>query len=63
MHQCSVFTSVYYPNEPEHYIINEIHSDLRHVTIAQYLGGGVYFWLVNMYNLSLFYYCFALFGT
>ena len=40
MHQYSVFNSVYYPKERENYTINEIHSDLRHVTIAQHLGVG-----------------------
>ena len=32
MHQYSVFNSVYYPKERENVTINEIYSDLRHVT-------------------------------
>ena len=64
MHQYSVFNSVYYPKERENYTINEIYSDLRHVTsrhvtIAQHLGGCVGVWLVITYNVALFYYCFA----
>ena len=62
MHQYSVFNSVYYPKERENYPINEIYSDLRHVTIAQHLGGGVDVWLVITYNVALFYYCFAVFS-
>ena len=42
MHQYSVFNSVYYHEELENDTINEIHFDLRHVTIAQHLGGGVH---------------------
>ena len=62
MHQYSVFNSVYYPKERENDTINEIYSDLRHVTIAQHLGGGVDVWLVITYNVALFYYCFAVFS-
>ena len=46
----------------ENNIINEIDSDLRHVTIAQHLGGGVHVWLVVAYNVALFYYCFEIFS-
>ena len=56
MHQYSVFNSVYYLKERE----NEIHSDLRHVTIAKYLGGGVNVWFVIAYNFALIYNCFAI---
>ena len=63
MHQYSVFNSVYYPKECENVTINEIYSDLRHVTIAQHLGGGVDVWLVITYNVALFYYCFAVFSS
>jgi len=35
--------------------INEIHSDLHHVTIVQDLGGGVHVWLVTAYNVALFF--------
>ena len=49
----------YYTKKREIDKINEIHSDSRHVTIAQHLGGGVYFRLVIAYNIALFYYCFA----
>ena len=62
MHKYSVFNGVYYPKERENVTINEIHSDLRHVTIAQYLRGGVHVWLVITYNVALFYYCFAIFS-
>ena len=62
MHQYSVFNSVYYHKEREHYTVNEIHSDLRHVTIAQHLGDGVHVWLVIAFNVALFYYCFAIFS-
>ena len=62
MHQYSVFNRVYYPKERKNVTINEIHSDLRHVTIAQHLGGGVHIRLVITYNVALFYYCFALFS-
>ena len=62
MHHDSVFNSVYYPKERENDTINEIHSDLRHVTIAQHLGGGVHVRLVIAYNVALFYHCFAIFG-
>ena len=62
MHQYYVLNSVYYPKERNNYTINDIRSDLRHVTIAQHVGGGVYVWLVNVYNLALFHYCFALFS-
>ena len=62
MHQYSVFNSVYYPKERENYTINEIHSDLRQVTIAQHLGGRVHVWLVIAYNVALFYYCFTIFS-
>ena len=62
MHQYSIFNCVYYHKERENYSINEIHSDLRHVTVAQHLGGGVHVWLLNVYNLSPLYYCFALFN-
>ena len=55
MHQYSVFNSVYYPKERENDTINEIYSDLRHVTIAQHLGGWVDVWLVITYNVALFY--------
>ena len=41
MHQYYVFNSVYYPKERENDTINEIYSDLRYVTIAQHLVGGV----------------------
>ena len=61
MHPYSVFNSVYYPKERENDIINEIYSDLHHVTIAQHLGGGVDVWLMITYNVALFYYCFAVF--
>ena len=49
----------YYTKKREIDTINEIHSDLRHVTIAQHLGGGVHVQLVIAYNIALFYYCFA----
>ena len=62
MHQYSVFNSVYYPKERENVTINEIYSDLRHVAIAQHLGGGVDVWLVITYNVALLYYCFAVFS-
>ena len=62
MHQYSVFNSVYYPKERENDTINEIHSDLRQVTIAQHLGGWVDVWLVITYNVALFYYCIAVFS-
>ena len=64
MHQNCVFNSVYYtkPKEREHDTINEIHSNLRHVTIVQHLGGWVHVWLVIAYNVALFYYCFAVFS-
>ena len=39
MHQYSVFNSVYYPKERDNNAINEIHSDLHHVTIAQHFEG------------------------
>ena len=61
MHQYSVFNSVYYPKERENDTINEIYSDLRHVAIAQHLGGWVDVWLVITYSVALFYYCFAIF--
>ena len=54
MHQYSVFYNVYYHKEREHDTINEIHPDLRHVRIAQHLGGGVHMWLVITYNVALF---------
>ena len=54
MHQYSVFNSVYYPKERENYTINEMYSDLRHVTIAQHLEGGVHVWLGITYNIALF---------
>jgi len=53
MHHYSVFNSVHYPKERESDTINEIHSDLRHVTIAQHLGGGVNVWFVIAYNFAL----------
>ena len=53
MHQYSVFNSVYYPKERENDKINEIYSDLRHVTIVQHLGGWVDVWLVITYNVAL----------
>ena len=62
MCQYSVFNSVYYPKERVNDTINEIHSDLRHVTITQQLGGEVHVWLVSAYNVALFYYYFALFS-
>ena len=62
MHQYYVFNSVYYPKERENDTINEIYSDLRHVTIAKHLGGWVDVWLVITYNVALFYYCFAVFS-
>ena len=62
MHQYSVFNRVYYPKERENVTISEIHSDLRHVTIAQHLGGGVHVWLVITYKVALFYDCFATFS-
>ena len=62
MHQYSVFNSVCYHKDRENDTINEIYSDLRHVTIAQDLGGGVVVWLVITYNVALFYYCFAVFS-
>ena len=34
MHQYSIINSAYYPKERENDTIGEIHSDLRHVTIA-----------------------------
>ena len=37
----NVVNSVYYVKERKTYIINETHSDLRHVTIAQQLGWGI----------------------
>ena len=42
--------------------IAEIHSDLRHVTIAQHFfgGEGLHDRLVSSYNVAVFYYCFAL---
>ena len=60
MHQNSVFNSVYYYKERENDTINEIHSDWRHVTISEHLGGGVHVWLMIAYNVALFYYCFAI---
>ena len=42
MPQYSVFNSEYYPKERENDTINEIHCDLRHVTIAQHLGALLY---------------------
>ena len=45
MHQDCLYIRVnYYPKKRENDIINEIHSYLRHITIAQHvgLGGGVY---------------------
>ena len=45
----------YYTKKREIDTINEIHSDLRHVTIAQLLGGGVHVRLVIAYNIALFY--------
>ena len=62
MHQYSVFNSVYYPKERENDTINDTYSDLRHVTIAQHLGGWVDVWLVITYNVALFCYCFAVFS-
>ena len=62
MHQYSVFNRVYYPKERENDTINEIHTNLSHVTTAQHLGGGVDVWLVITYNVARFYYCFALFS-
>ena len=72
MHQYSVINSVYVGQEHvfitiryvrENDTTNEIHSDLRHVTIAQHLGrGGVQVWLVTAYNVALFYYYFAIFS-
>ena len=53
----------YYPNKRENDTINEIHSDLRYITIAQHLGGGVHDPLVIAYNVALFYYCFAFFSS
>ena len=41
-------------------IINEIHSVLRHVKIAQHLVGGEYVRLVIAYNVALCNYFFAL---
>ena len=61
MHQYYVFNN-YYRKERENDTINEIHSDLLHVKVAQYLGGGVHLWLVITYNVTLFYYCFAIFS-
>ena len=43
MYQHSVFNSVYYPKERENDTMNEFHSDLRHVKIAQHLGGSYMF--------------------
>ena len=63
MHQYCVFNSVYYPKERDNDTINDIHSDLRNVTIAQHLGGGLHVWLVIAYNVALIYYCFAIFGS
>jgi len=40
--------------EIEKYTFNEINSDLRYVTIAQHLGGGVCIWFVNVHNLLPF---------
>ena len=55
MHQYSVFNSVYYPKERENDTINEIHNDLRLVTIAQRtLRGWVRVWFVialSAYNV------------
>ena len=62
MHQYCVFNNVYYSKERENDTINEIHSDLRHVTIAQHVGGGVHVWLVIAYDVALFYYGFAIFS-
>ena len=39
MHQCSDFNGVYYSKERENYTINDIHSNLCHVTIVQTLRG------------------------
>jgi len=51
---------MYYLEERESNTMNELYSDLRHVTIAiAHLGDGAYLWFVNMYNLALFYCCFA----
>ena len=44
----------YYSKKRENDTINEIHSDLRHVTIAQHLEGGVHVWRVITYNVALF---------
>ena len=62
MHKYSVFNSVYYPKERENDTINDIYSDLRHVTIAQHLWGWVDVWPVITYNVALFFYCFAVFS-
>ena len=62
IHRHAVFNSVYYTKECEDYTINKIHSDLRHVMIAQHLGSGDHVWLVHVYNLALCYYCLALFS-
>ena len=62
MHQYSVVNSVHYSKERENVTINEIHPDLRHVTIAQHLGGGVHVLLVITYSVALFYYCLAIFS-
>ena len=39
----NVFNSVSYVKEGKTYILNENHSDLRHVTIVQQLGVGYMF--------------------
>ena len=52
----------YYPKKRENDTINDIHSDLRHITIAQHLGDGVHVWLVIAYSVALFNYCFAIFS-
>ena len=53
----------YYVKKREIDTINEIHPDLRHVTIAQHLGGGVHVWLMTAYKVALFYYCIAPFHS